>query len=162
MSFKTAICYCIYRYFAKFLPGSDYGKIGMMSCKLRYFLCKHIFEYCGKNVRIERNVSFGYGYRIRIGDNSGMGFNAVIPDGTHIGNDVMMGPNCYIHVRNHSHARIDVPMIQQGFEEYKYTRIGNDVWIGRDVSIMAGRTIADGSVIAANCVLTKDFPNFKI
>ena len=91
-----------------------------------------------------------------------MGTNAVIPDGTKIGCNVMMGPNCYIHVRNHAFDRTDVPMIRQGFQEYKYTRIGNDIWIGRDVSIMAGRTISDGSIIAANCVLTKDFPPYSI
>ena len=160
--FQTAICYLLYRYFAKYLPGSDKGRLGSICCKFRYLLCKHIFEYCGNNVTIERRVDFGYGYRIRIGNNSGMGTNAVIPDGTHIGDNVMMGPNCYIHVRNHAFGRIDIPIIQQGYQEYKYTTIGNDVWIGRDVSIMAGRAIADGCIIAANCVVTKDFPPFSI
>lgn len=162
VTISTAICYVIYKYFAKHLPGSDWGRFGKLCCRYRYHLCKHIFKYCGKNVNIERNVNFGYGYRIEIGDNSGMGTNAVIPDGTKIGCNVMMGPNCYIHVRNHAFDRTDVPMIQQGFQEYKYTRIGNDIWIGRDVSIMAGRTISDGSIIAANCVLTKDFPPYSI
>ncbi len=162
VSVKTAMCYIIYSYFAKYLPGSEQGRIGRVCCKFRYSLCKHIFEYCGQNVTIERKVSFGYGYRIRIGDNSGMGANAVIPDGTHIGDNVMMGPNCYIHVRNHAFSKTDIPIIKQGYQEYKYTKIGNDVWIGRDVSIMAGRTIADGCVVAANCVLTKDFPPYSI
>lgn len=162
VSVKTAVCYVVYRCFAKHLPGS-YGRVlGRICCKFRYYLCKNIFEYCGKNVTIERGVDFGYGYRIRIGDNSGMGTNAVIPDGTHIGENVMMGPNCYIHVRNHAFSRTDIPMIKQGFQDYKYTTIGNDVWIGRDVSIMAGRTIADGCIVAANSVLTKDFPEYSI
>jgi acetyltransferase-like isoleucine patch superfamily enzyme len=28
--------------------------------------------------------------------------------------------------------------------------IGNDVWLGRDVTIISGTTIGNGSVIAAN------------
>lgn len=162
VSLRTAICYVLYKCFAKHLPGSDSGRFGRLCCKYRYHLCRHIFKYCGKNVTIERNVDFGYGYRIEIGDNSGMGTNAVIPDGTKIGSNVMMGPNCYIHVRNHKFTRTDIPIIQQGYQEYKYTTIGDDVWIGRDVVILPGRTVAQGTILAANCVLVKDFPAFSI
>ena len=162
VSFSTALCYILYRYFAKWLPGSERGCLGKICCRFRYVLCKRIFAYCGKNVTIERNVDFGYGYRIRIGDNSGMGTNAVIPDGTKIGNNVMMGPNCYIHVRNHAFQRTDIPIIQQGYQDYKYTIIEDDVWIGRDVSILPGRIVAKGTILAANCVLVKDFPEYSI
>ena len=162
VSLSTAFSYIIYRYLAKWLPGSEAGKIGRLCCHFRYILCKRIFAYCGTNVTIERNVDFGYGYRIEIGDNSGLGTNAVIPDGTKIGCNVMMGPNCYIHVRNHSFARTDIPMIQQGYQEYKYTIIEDDVWIGRDVVILPGRHVSKGSILAANCVLVKDFPAFSI
>lgn len=162
VSFSTAFCYIVYRYFAKWLPGSEVGKFGKLCCSFRYFLCKHIFAHCGANVTIERNVDFGYGYRVEIGDNSGLGTNAVIPDGTRIGRNVMMGPNCYIHVRNHSFSRTDIPMIQQGYQDYRYTTIEDDVWIGRDVVILPGRTVAQGCILAANCVLVKDFPPFSI
>ena len=162
ISILTAVCYIVYRVFAQYLPGSESGRVGRLCCKLRYRLCRHIFDYCGKNVTIERKVDFGYGYRIKIGDNSGMGTNAVIPDGTYIGRNVMMGPNCYIHVRNHAYQRTDIPMIQQGYQDYKYTIIEDDVWIGRDVVILPGRTIAQGSILAANCVLVKDFPPYSI
>ena len=40
--------------------------------------------------------------------------------------------------------------------------IGNDVWIGRDVHMTPGRTIADGSIIAMCAVLTKDFPPYSV
>ena len=91
-----------------------------------------------------------------------MGKNSVIPNGTIIGENVMMGPNCFIHCVNHNFERIDIPMNQQGYSKKKLSIIGNDVWIGRDVTIMVGRNIADGSIIAANCVLTKDFPPYSI
>ena len=75
----------------------------------------------------------------------------------------MMGPNCYVHSKKHRFDRIDIPMRLQGY----YDNIGgliieDDVWIGRDVSILPGRRIARGSIIGANCVLTKDFPEYSI
>ena len=42
------------------------------------------------------------------------------------------------------------------------TRIGNDVWIGQGVSILRGLSIGDGSVIAANAVVTRDVPPYAI
>ena len=40
--------------------------------------------------------------------------------------------------------------------------IGNDVWIGYNVVIMAGVHIGDGAVIAACAVVTKDVPPYTI
>ena len=53
-------------------------------------------------------------------------------------------------------------MCFQGHVPKKIKRIGNDVWIGRDVHMTPGRTIADGSIIAMGAVLTKDFPPYSI
>ena len=40
--------------------------------------------------------------------------------------------------------------------------IDDDVWIGRDVTIMVGRHISKGTIVAANSVVTKDFPEYSI
>lgn len=42
------------------------------------------------------------------------------------------------------------------------TVVGNDVWIGQNVTVMPGVYIGDGSVIAANSVVTKDIPPYHI
>ena len=42
------------------------------------------------------------------------------------------------------------------------TIIGNDVWTGRNVSIMAGVTIGDGAVIGTGAVVTHDIPPYAI
>ena len=130
--------------------------------KIRRLLCKRIFEYCGENVNIEKGAHFGDGDRIRIGNNSGLGVNCHIPNGSVIGNDVMMGPNCYVHPRNHSFSNTDIPMRLQGYSENKPVVIEDDVWIGRDVTIMVGKHIKKGSIIAACSVVTKDFPEYSI
>ena len=40
-------------------------------------------------------------------------------------------------------------------------RIGNDVWIGGNVTIMPGITIGNNVVIAAGAVVTKDVPDIN-
>lgn len=40
--------------------------------------------------------------------------------------------------------------------------IGNDVWIGYEAVILAGVTIADGAIIGARAVVTKDVPPYTI
>lgn len=157
---KQLVCLVLYYGFAQYLPKSNtYGNLGGV---IRYTLCKHIFKKCGKHVNIERKAFFASGIDIEIGDYSGIGINAHVPNGTIIGNYVMMGPNCFILDVNHNLSDTTRPMCQQGMTEKKITRIGNDVWIGRDVHMTPGRTISDGSVIAMRAVLTKDFPPYSI
>jgi len=51
------------------------------------------------------------------------------------------------------------PLDQKG----KFTIvIGNDVWIGANVAILDGITIGDGSIIAANALITKDVPPYTL
>ena len=154
------ICLAFYYGFAQFLPKSHtFFNVG--GC-IRYHLCKHIFKKCGHHVNIERKANFASGVDIEIGNYSGIGINAHIPNGTIIGDYVMMGPNCFILYFNHEVSDTSRPMCQQGMREKKITRMGNDVWIGRDVHMTPGRTIADGTIVAMGAVLTKDFPPYSI
>ncbi len=40
--------------------------------------------------------------------------------------------------------------------------IGNDVWIGEDVSIALGVSVGDGAIVAAHSVLTRDVPPYSV
>lgn len=159
-SVKQIVCLSLYYGFARYLPNNRLflggGRI------VRYLLVKNIFKRCGKNVNVERYAIFGSGRDIEIGDNSGLGINCCIPSNTKIGNDVMMGPNCYILPHNHAYERTDVPMRIQGNTEKKQTIIEDDVWIGRNVTITPGRIIRKGSIVGACALLTKDFPSYSI
>ena len=52
---------------------------------------------------------------------------------------------------------IKEPMVSRGD-----VTIGNDCWIGAGARIMSGVTIGDGVVVAANCVVTEDVPDYTI
>lgn len=156
------VCLVSYYCFARFLPTSYTPIVGKPSKWIRYQLCRNIFAKCGKNVNIERGAFFGRGSLIEIGDNSGMGVNCHLPSNTKIGNNVMMAPNCYILNMNHAFDRTDIPMCQQGSTPPLTTIIEDDVWIGRGVMMTPGRVVKRGSVVAAGCVLCKDFPEYSI
>lgn len=162
VSVLQCLCLVVYYGVARHLPASTNKVFGQLSKKIRFHLVRHIFRHCGKNVNVERGASFESGLDLCIGDNSGIGINCSVGSNTIIGNDVMMGPNCRFLTRNHAFSRIDIPIIQQGFQEKKQTIIGNDCWIGRDVLATPGRVISDHSIIAAGCVLCKDFPPYSI
>lgn len=158
----SIICLSLYYSIAYWLPGSYSLILGGVSRKIRYSLCRHIFKYCGKNVNIERKANFGCGLEIELGDESALGINCTVPSNTKIGKFVMMGPNCYILQNNHIFKRTDIPMCHQGHTPVVPTIIEDDVWIGRDVLITPGRHIKHGSIVAAGCVLCKDFPDYSI
>lgn len=146
----------------KHLPHSTVPVFGPFSERLRYMCCRNIFKKCGKNVNIGKNARFGNGKNIEIGYKSGIGINAKVPSNIIIGDNVMMGENVTIFGSNHAFDRTDIPMIKQGYKVAPPMIIEDDVWIGNNVIILAGRKISKGSIIAAGTVLTKDFPEYSI
>ncbi len=152
----------LYYAIARWLPQSTTPWLGKPSKHFRYFLCKHIFDECGRNVNVERNVLFGSGFRIKIGNNSGIGANSVVCSDIEIGDNVLMGPRCFFLTFNHSFRDKTKTVKSQGYQPRKKTVIGNDVWIGREVLFTPGRTIADGTVIAARTVVCKNFEPYAI
>ena len=51
---------------------------------------------------------------------------------------------------------------KQLFDDARPAVIGNDVWIGSRAMILAGVTVGDGSVVAANAVVTRDIEPYSI
>jgi maltose O-acetyltransferase len=70
----------------------------------------------------------------------------------HIGSNVLMAPFSSI-IDDDRHPVEPDTILYKG-----PTRIGNNVWLGRSVSVMPGVTIGDGSVIGAHSIVTRDIP----
>lgn len=45
---------------------------------------------------------------------------------------------------------------------FKHVTIGNDVWTGHNVNVMAGVSVGDGAIIGAGSVVTKDVPPYAM
>lgn len=151
-----------YYLFLRHFPHSTIPIIGSMSEKLRFVVCKRIFLVCGKKVNVSKGASFGNGAKIEIGDYSGIGINAKIPNNVKIGKYVMMGHNVTIIGANHRFDRTDIPMIEQGYFPAEPLIIEDDVWIGNNAIILPGKHIRKGTIVAAGSVVTKEFPPFSI
>ncbi len=72
----------------------------------------------------------------------------------YIGNNVLFGPGVSVIASNHGTKLGQIIRLQD--DNDMTIKIGNDVWIGANAVITAGVKIADGCVIAAGSVVTKD------
>ena len=145
--------------FASHLPESFFG-VNIGQKQIRAFCGKLILVKCGKYVNIEKGAAFSSS--VELGDYSGIGIRAQINGKAIIGNNVMMGPDVCIYVRNHAFDRTDMPMNLQGFTTEKPVVIEDDVWIGARVIILPGVHVGTGAVIGAGAVVTKDVPDYAV
>jgi acetyltransferase-like isoleucine patch superfamily enzyme len=74
-----------------------------------------------------------------------------------IGDDTMLGPYCLVIDSNHDFGSDTLPIRDQGCT-YEPVSIGKGCWIGAHVVILAGVTIGDHSVVAANSTVCRDVP----
>lgn len=149
----------IYEVFAKYLPVSN-SWLNIGQKKIRNFLARHFAQNIAKTANIERGAQFSR--RVTVGHESGIGIRAYIQGETHIGDYVMMGPDCNIWTINHNMSQLDIPMCKQGVQKEKPVYIGDDVWIGSRVTILPGCHIGNGAVIGAGSVVTRDVPDYAI
>lgn len=98
-----------------------------------------------------------YGFNVSVGKNFYTNHNCTILDGAPVtfGDNVFIAPNCVISTAGHA---IDSEQRSRGLEIARPIRVGNNVWIGANVSILPGVTIGDNTIIGAGSVVNKDIP----
>lgn len=96
---------------------------------------------CGKNIRLGKNVFINSGCRFQ--DQGGI----IIGDG------VLIGHNVVLATLNH-----DINPQKRSDMFPASIRIGNNVWIGAQATVLPGVTIGDGAIVAAGAVVSKDVP----
>lgn len=130
---------------------------------------------------ISLGKGFRTGYRCRIeafGDRNSHSIKIDVGENCHIGDNVhiaaiekvRIGDNCllasHIFISDSSHGSYhgeaqDSPASRP--EERKLVSspvsIGNNVWIGENVSVLMGARIGDGCIVGAGSVVTKSFPD---
>jgi acetyltransferase-like isoleucine patch superfamily enzyme len=122
----------------------------------------------GDNVILSNNVMISCkGGTVRIGSNTGLGaqmiIQAVMNSPVEIGSDVFIGPMCYITGGgNYNTDRLDIPIWKQGLKEMGKTVLGNDIWLGANVTVLGEVEIGSGSIIAAGAVVSKSIPEKSV
>lgn len=153
---------------------------------VRAFLAKRILGFLGRGVHIDKGVEFmrfpknifikdevvvkegvkicscNKEATITVGERTTLGYHTFIfaSEKIEIGNDCLIAPFVYVVDSNHSISKKSY--INQQPNETAAIKIGNDVWIASNVTILKGVTIGDGAVVAANSVVNKSIPNQEI
>tara|TARA_B110000014_G_C20068444_1_gene556976 strand:- start:139 stop:720 length:582 start_codon:yes stop_codon:yes gene_type:complete len=120
---------------------------------------KGLFKHCGEDVYIEAGIHFDYGEQISIGSRSYINVNCTLIDApkntqiqVSIGEDCFIGPN--VQLLNVSHDMAPEKRLQK----HNYADnilLGNNVWLGAGVIVLAGVSIGENSVVGAGSVVTK-------
>lgn len=116
-----------------------------------------LFPHCGKDVIIQPPLAVDYGQNCYLGDGTFINYGAYFMDGAPIrlGRHCFIGPRCSFYTAVHPLVAADR---NQGLERALPITLGDNVWLGGDVTILPGVTIGDGAVIGAKSCVTKDIP----
>ena len=124
----------------------------------REILKKLLGKTHGDSFTIQTSFWCDYGYNIEIGANFFANHNTVILDGAKVkfGDNVFIAPNCSFYTAGHP---LDVERRNKGLEYAYPITVGDNVWIGGNVTVCPGVTIGSNSVIGAGAVVTHDIPD---
>lgn len=119
---------------------------------------RDLFGSVGREPMVLPVFSCDTGSNIHVGDYFLANYNVVILDIAEFtaGDNVWIGPNTLITTIGH-------PLSPRQRREHlgiaRPVRLGNDVWIGGNATILPGVTIGSNVVVGAGAVVTKDVPD---
>ncbi len=99
-----------------------------------------------------------HGHGLHMGEHSFMNYGCVVLDSAPItlGHHVKLGPCCKLFTPQHP---IDYMERREPQEQAKPITIGNDTWLGGNVTVCPGVTIGQRCIIAAGSVVIHDVPD---
>lgn len=110
--------------------------------------------YPHARVELSNAASCEFGDNTAIGDN----FHLICQSKILIGNDFLCSSNVFISDTDHSFQLSSVPFINQPCVT-KDVHIGNNVFLGKNVVILAGTKLGDNTIVAANAVVRGNHPD---
>ena len=140
----------------RWLPGFE--GIALRSAFYRLLFAKlegFAFIYQGAYLDHTQNITAGRSLAI----NTGAFISARAP--LTFGSGVLVGPNVVIITSNHRFDMPDRPISEQGHDLAPIT-IGDDCWIGANAVILAGVNVAEGTIVSAGAVVTRDTEPYTI
>jgi acetyltransferase-like isoleucine patch superfamily enzyme len=127
----------------------------------------------GDGVYVGRNVEFGPGETIDIGDATSIQDRSLLIGDVRIGSYCTLSLNVLISSGRHyydlkphwlirdqdTYALTDCELSKN---HHRPVRVEDDCWLGVNTVIMAGVTIGKGCVVGANSVVTRDLPPYVV
>ena len=135
----------------------QYNQILPSHMEERTALLKKLLGKTGENLVINAPFWCDFGYNIQVGENFYANHGCVILDGGKVtfGDNVFIAPDCGFHTAGHP---LDAEQRNLGLEYAWPITVGDNVWIGANVTVLPGVTIGSNTVIAAGSVVNRDIP----
>ncbi|MEV0000796.1 sugar O-acetyltransferase [Micromonospora sp. NPDC050980] len=123
----------------------------------RVAVLRELLGSLGEDAWIRPPFHCDHGYQTHIGARSFVNFNAVFLDVARItvGADVQIGPNVQLLTATHP---VEPEARRAKWEAAQPITIGDNVWLGGGVIVLAGVSIGDNTVVGAGAVVTRDLP----
>ena len=123
----------------------------------RNALLQQLLGRADRDTFINQPFYCDYGRHIRVGKRFFANFGLTVLDEAlvTIGDDCFLGPHVQIYTACHSTDPVERNSRREWAEP---VTIGNNVWIGGNVTILPGVTIGDNTTIGAGSVVTRDVP----
>lgn len=117
-----------------------------------------LFGQIKGNVVVTAPFYCDYGVNISVGENFYTNHNVTILDGAKVtfGDNVFIAPDCVFSTAGHP---IDTEHRNLGLEIALPITVGDNVWIGTNVSVLPGVTIGSNVVIGAGSVVNRNIPD---
>lgn len=137
----------------------EYNALKPSDTEARLAVLKSLLGFIADDqVIINQPFYCDYGKQISVGRRFFANFNLTVLDEApvKIGDDCFIGPNVSIYTACHNTNPVERNSRREWAEP---VTIGNNVWIGGDVTILPGVTIGDNVTIGAGSVVSRDVPS---
>jgi acetyltransferase-like isoleucine patch superfamily enzyme len=136
---------------------SPLGLNHWLGFRMRAMLAKHVFKFCGKNVKIFHGVEVSFGYNLTVEDNCTIHKYVLLDDRgeliIHAGSSV----SDYANVYTHEHDLNDGMIVTN-----QKTEIGPRARVTYHATVMSGVRVAEHGMVGSIGVATKDVAPYNI
>ncbi len=138
----------------------DRSPVGLnhwLGFRMRSMLARHVFKYCGKNVKIFHGVELTFGYNLTVEDNCTIHKYVLLDDRgeliIHEGSSI----SDYANVYTHAHDLNDGMIISN-----HKTEIGPRARVTYHATVLSGVRIGEHGMVGSIGVASKDVPAYHI
>jgi acetyltransferase-like isoleucine patch superfamily enzyme len=125
--------------------------------RVRAMLARHVFKYCGKNVKIFHGVEISFGYNLTVEDNCTIHKYVLLDDR----GEIIIHEGCsisdYANVYSHAHDLNDGMIVTN-----QKTEIGPKARVTYHATVLSGVTVAEHGIVGSIGVASKNVEPFHI
>ncbi|MCU1271593.1 MAG: Transferase [Acidobacteriaceae bacterium] len=136
---------------------SPLGLNHWLGFRMRAMLARHVFKYCGKNVKIFHGVEISFGYNLTVEDNCTIHKYVLLDDRgeliIHEGSSI----SDYANVYTHSHDLNDGMIISN-----HKTEIGPRARVTYHATVLSGVSVGEHGMVGSIGVASKDVPPYHV